>query len=242
MAMSVLHGLGQVGDAQKYLNSCVSQHLRVGRRDAISDASRQGVATMMARSLNCPITTSAGRWFDAVAGLLGVCWWQTAEAQAAQALEQLAEQWLARYPAPVLDAALMSAGLDLRVLMQCLLLLVQQASSDDGEQRHSIQQQAAALFHVALAQALADAAAAQAQRCQLTSVALSGGCFFNRVLRDHTIAALECHGLTAHPPPEMDCGDAGLALGQAWVAAHCLVDVPHGRQGLAHETRNSLCV
>jgi hydrogenase maturation protein HypF len=40
--------------------------------------------------LNCPDTTSMGRWFDAIAGLTGICPEQSFESEAAQKLEALA--------------------------------------------------------------------------------------------------------------------------------------------------------
>jgi hydrogenase maturation protein HypF len=189
---------------------------------------------MLQRGLNCPGTSSAGRWFDAVAGLLGVCWWQTEEAQAAIALEQLAAQWLDANPAPALDAELRAAGLNLDVLLQRLLALRDAPS------------QAAALFHVALVDALARAAVQAAQAHHINTIALSGGCFFNSILRTRLTDALTQAGLSVHLPRYSAYGDAGLALGQAWVAAHTL----HGARTRAcgtptNETtpsRNPLCV
>jgi hydrogenase maturation protein HypF len=50
-------------------------------------------------------------------------------------------------------------------------------------------------------------------------VVLSGGCFFNRVLTSLVTRGLEARGLTALLPHSVSCGDAGLALGQAWAAS-----------------------
>jgi hydrogenase maturation protein HypF len=237
MACAALHRLGPSGKPP--LNFTDTDNLRAGTLDPVPAASLKAIHSMLARSLNCPVTTSAGRWFDAVAGLFGVCWWQTEEAQAAIALEQLAAQWLSENAAPVLDAELMAAGLNLDVLLRRLLALMANATADAP--RIAVQSQAAALFHVALADTLARAAINAAQQHQINSIALSGGCFFNRILRTRMQDALAQAGLTVHLPLDNAYGDAGLALGQAWVAAHTLRagrTTQHNEQPI----RNSLCV
>ena len=52
------------------------------------------VEQLLLKQLNCPETTSAGRLFDTVAGLLGVSNLNQYEAQAAMLLESLAYNYL----------------------------------------------------------------------------------------------------------------------------------------------------
>ena len=245
MAIAALHRLGLSADT--VLSQSASAHLRTGALTPIPAASVKGLNSMLARGLNCPLTTSAGRWFDAVAGLLGVCWWQTEEAQAAIALEQLAAQWLGENAAPALDAELVAAGLNLDVLLLRLLALMA-ASPDEAaglsappDARLAAQSQAAAWFHVALADALARAAIKAARQHQINAIAFSGGCFFNRILRTRMQDALTQAGLTVHLPLDSAYGDAGLALGQAWVAAHSVCNSSNSNTN-SQPTRNSLCV
>lgn len=219
-----------------------STHLRAGTLAPVPATSLKAISSMLQRGLNCPSTTSAGRWFDAVAGLLGVCWWQTEEAQAPIALEQLAAQWLSVNAAPVLDDALIAAGLNLDVLLRRLLTLMAGTKANPAAYR-AMQAQAAALFHVALADALAQAAIRAAQDQRISAIALSGGCFFNRLLRGRMQDTLTQAGLTVHRPVDSAYGDAGLALGQAWVAAHTVHAAPSPAQHpQATATRNPLCV
>jgi hydrogenase maturation protein HypF len=164
------------------------------------------VATLLGRGLNCSVTTSAGRWFDAAAGVLGLSVRQAEEAEAALALERAATVWLDTHPAPDRPP---QADLDLRPLFADLLALPAAA-----------QAQGAARFHIALAQGLVAEARAAATRHGLTHVVLGGGCFFNRLLSQRVTTGLEAAGLQVHRPTALSCGDGGLALGQAWVAAH----------------------
>ena len=259
VAMAALHRLGLSERASTptidaIFSPWASTQLRAGRLTSLPPASIKGIANMLAHGLNCPATTSAGRWFDALAGLLGVCWWQTEEAQAAKALEQLAAQWLGRNPAPVLHAELLAAGLNLDVLLRHLLARMAAVPADAHAYR-AAQAQAAALFHVALADALARTAIQAAQAQQINAVALSGGCFYNRILRSRLQDSLRQAGLTVLLPQDQafatgpatspdgghqEFGDAGLALGQAWVAAH-RVRSPAVHPSNRHTPRNSLC-
>lgn len=163
----------------------------------------RGVRTLLLRGLNCPVTSSAGRWFDAAAGVLGLSLRQAHEAEAAQALEAAATAWLARGE-PLPDEP--AIGLDLLPLLGALL-----DEPDAGR--------GAARFHRVLAGALAAEAAHAAGAIGTHRVALAGGCFFNRLLRQHVTQGLQRAGLTVLQPQAVSCGDAGLALGQAWVAA-----------------------
>ena len=179
----------------------------------VGEAMAAGVQQMLAKDLNCPVTSSTGRWFDAVAGALDLSVRQTDEAQAAIALEVAAARWLALHPdtAPLPGAVIDAQNrLDLRGLMPALFDAGAGADGVDA---------AAAGFHLALADALADWATQAARAHGSRDVCLGGGCFFNRILRERMTTRLQAANLRVHRPLDKGCGDAGLALGQAWVAA-----------------------
>ncbi len=172
------------------------------------------IHTMLQRGLNCPQTTAAGRWFDAVAGLLGLCVRQEFEAQAAIALEQAAARYLQSHTLEVRasDWAVTPEGqIDARPLLTSTLI------ATDRNDPAAVDE-AAARFHLTLADALSAHAAAQARTHQVHDVALGGGCFFNRILTQRIVSQLESAGLNVLQTKNLSCGDAGLALGQAWVA------------------------
>jgi hydrogenase maturation protein HypF len=205
MAASALHALGR-GDE-------IETHFGV----AAGAAAARGVHQMLERGLNCPPTSSAGRWFDAAAAALGLSVRQSAEAEAAIALEHAAMRWLASGREPV-GAETACAGADGVIDLRPLLahLFDAPAGAEDRTGR------GAAWFHAALANALADAAAAAAYRADIDTVCLGGGCFFNAVLTARVTRRLEAQRLRVLRPMRHSCGDAALALGQAWVAAHAL--------------------
>ncbi|MCW2314132.1 Kae1-like domain-containing protein [Rhodoferax antarcticus] len=63
---------------------------------------------------------------------------------------------------------------------------------------------------------------AQARTHPLRVVALGGSCLFNRVLTKRIVTQLSNTGLNVLQTQKLLCGDAGLALGQAWVAEQAL--------------------
>jgi hydrogenase maturation protein HypF len=189
----------------------------------------QGVHSMLEAGLNCPPTSSTGRWFDAAAAALGLCVRQQDEAQAAMALEEAARRWLSQHPFADITTAHASVvhedhglyTLDLRPLW--VSLLETPASQVDTPTWQV--DEAAAGFHEGLIAGLIDWVQAVSQRTACKRVCLGGGCFFNHILRKGLTQRLQALGFEVYQPAAQ-FGDAGLALGQAWVAAQQLRVVP----------------
>lgn len=187
MAASALHAIGR-GD-------------EIARRFAAQPAAA-AVQRLLASGTACTPTSSCGRLFDAVAGLLGVCSAQTYEGHAAMQLEGLAER---HGPVPPMALPQRDAAPDLQPLLMAL------ADCSDAAF-------GAALFHATLAGALADWAAAAARRSGIRVVALGGGCFLNAVLLDGVRTRLQAQGLRVLSASRLPTNDGGISLGQAWVA------------------------
>jgi hydrogenase maturation protein HypF len=172
---------------------------------------------MLQRDLNCPRSTAAGRWFDAAAGALGLSLRQSAEAEAAVALERAAGDGLAADPALELDWP----TLDLQPLVAGLFAL-----HDQGGEAVA---RGAAMFHLGLASALVRRTVEAARQHHTDTVVLAGGCLANRLLGQRLRSGLTRAGLQVQEAGPVGCGDAGLALGQAWVAA---LSLRAGRAGV----------
>lgn len=202
MAAAALHALGRTHE--------------VGSRFSplVGEAAAHMVQRMLERDINCPATSSTGRWFDAAAGALGLSVRQAHEAEAAIALEQQAQAWLLQNATPTVVHGVNTQAmeqLDIRPLLAQLL----ETSSGLGDVPA-----AAAWFHLALADALVEWAARAAEQMGVRTVCLGGGCFLNKLLASRITSSLQQRGLRVLLPQNQSCGDAGLALGQAWVAAH----------------------
>lgn len=157
----------------------------------------------------CVPTTSMGRLFDAVASLLDLRHTVTYEAQAAIDLEIAADRCTAPIEPYVFD---LSGGLlDQRPVVAAVVRDLRSGVLVDSIAR---------AFHDAVVQAVVDIAAAIREQRGIGVVALSGGVFQNALLTRLCVRHLEETGfrcLTHHLVPP---NDGGLALGQAFVAAH----------------------
>jgi hydrogenase maturation protein HypF len=175
-------------------------------------AALQGLQALLQRQLNCPPTTAAGRWFDAMAAGLGLHRGAQGEAEAAVALQCAASAWLAEHPAQgrSLQTDALSTWTLERLPAQAVALL------DLAPQRSG---EAAVRFHFGLAGALAQACIQQAMARDVGCIVLSGGCLANRLLAQALREPLQAAGLRVVLPQAAGCGDAGLALGQAWLAS-----------------------
>jgi hydrogenase maturation protein HypF len=172
--------------------------------------------TLMERRLNAPLTSSAGRLFDAVAAALGLCAAGIAyEGQAAVELEALATAATGSapagegYPFGRIDT---DAGtlLDPAPLWSALF-----ADLAAGVAPAQI----ALRFHLGFCTAVAALAADLARAAGLDHVALSGGVFQNCLVLEGVSERLREQGLTPISHLQVPANDGGLSLGQAVIAA-----------------------
>jgi hydrogenase maturation protein HypF len=162
--------------------------------------------TMLLRGLNSPRTSSVGRWFDAVAAVTGLRQRMHFEAQAAMDLEFAAAGFRtnAAYELPLLTRR----GL-------CVLDWFGTMRAIVRESRQGVPAgEVSAKFHNTLARAVV----AVARRFGHTRVALSGGCFQNRLLLERCVAELAAEKLKAYWHQRVPTNDGGIALGQVMAA------------------------
>lgn len=182
--------------------------------DALFDGKLLNMARQAAqKGMNSPMSSSAGRLFDAVAACLGICPdRQSFEGEAAMRLEALAHG--ARRP---LSLNLPLAG---SVLDPAPLFAAMRRARAEGISCDDI----SAGFHHALARGFAAQARALVQSGRAQAVALSGGCFQSKYLLEATCAALHDVPVLIHT--KTPANDGGLALGQALIAAARALDAP----------------
>lgn len=157
------------------------------------------------RRLNSPLTSSAGRLFDAAASATGFLRQVTFEGQAAMWLEGIAD------PAEVEEYPVRFSREhpfvpDVRAL---ILELCRDMLSGSSAERVS------ARFHNSMARLVADMLGKLSQTTGTTTVGLTGGCFQNRLFTERTVDRLRERGLEVLLHESIPPNDGGIAVGQA---------------------------
>ena len=217
--------------------------LQLGLCDA---ATVELLAAAQMAGMGCVTSTSAGRLFDAVSALLGIRRESTFEGEAAMALQYAAEAgaeagtFLLPREAPF---ATLCRGDDLFAARKGHISMNQEISGDAGAANDTfitleyevflerlLQGRLAGepveifayQFHAALADGIKAVCETIRMRTGLSTVALSGGCFCNRLLLQLTKERLEKTGFRVLTHHFIPANDGGIALGQAVYTMHHL--------------------
>lgn len=162
---------------------------------------------MLEKKINCPLTTSVGRLFDAVAAFTGLCRQIRFEGQAAMALE-FALSGIENDEAYPFDLDVSSSP--------CVLKWerVFEALLHDA-QRGAPAGKISAKFH----NGLVETVIAVAGLAGIERVVLTGGCFQNTYLTEHAVARLRAAGFRPYWHQRVPPNDGGIALGQLVAAS-----------------------
>ena len=179
---------------------------------------------MIAQGLNSPLASSCGRLFDAVAAALDVCADRQAyEGEAAARLEALAaaaSNETRGYALGISESALID--IDAAPMWRAILEDLRQGVSAQTVARR---------FHLGLAQSITEVAVRLAAARRFETVALSGGCFQNRLLFESVHGGLREAGFVVLTHADSPANDGGLSLGQAAIGAAYLMRSDMNRDG-----------
>jgi len=170
---------------------------------------------MLRRRFRSPLCSSAGRLFDAVASLTGVCHTTSFEGQAAMQLEFAGSgvQSDESYDFELQDSAVNVVNWEPMI----------RGIIDEVQGRLSVET-VAAKFHNTLAEMILRVAIRTGEEC----VVLSGGCFQNKYLIERSCALLSRHGFRVYTHCRIPPNDGGISLGQAVAALYDYRSGGHG--------------
>lgn len=159
----------------------------------------------IAKGINAPMTSSAGRLFDGVASLMGVRQKNSFEGQAAIELEHLAEKCQTEETYSISRTKNLSEIADWRPMLRDIL----------RDLRTNVAREViSARFH----NTLVEIVIAIAEQIGEERVVLSGGCFQNKILSERMITRLQVAGFRPYYHQRVPPNDGGLALGQVYSA------------------------
>jgi hydrogenase maturation protein HypF len=167
------------------------------------------IRQMLSKGIHSPLTSSAGRLFDAVASIVGLRQRVTFEGQAAMELEFAIEQrTYETYPFEITDG--LPSIVDWAPMIAEILIDLQKGESSG---------RISAIFHNTLTEIIL----AVARRVGEPRVLLTGGCFQNRYLVQHAVRRLLDAGFKPYWHQRVPPNDGGIALGQVVAAARSRV-------------------
>jgi hydrogenase maturation protein HypF len=169
------------------------------------------IAQMLSKGINSPLTSSAGRLFDAVASILGLRQRVTFEGQAAMELECAIQPHIDElYPFEITNGS--PSIVDWGAMIPEILLDLQK-----GDSAGII----SAKFHNTLAEIIVTVA----RKVGEPRVLLTGGCFQNRFLIERSVRRLSEAGFQPYWHQRVPPNDGGIALGQIVAAARSSPEV-----------------
>ena len=162
---------------------------------------------MLESGIHCPETSSAGRLFDAVSSLLGICQITSFEGQAAMALEHRTDKSVTTgvYPFTL-------SGEGPSIIIDWEPMIREMIEDAKLSQRMRLP---ATKFHNTMAEIIV----AVARRTGMRRVALSGGCFQNKYLTEAAVDRLTDSGFETYWHRRIPPNDGGISVGQ--IVAAC---------------------
>ncbi len=166
-----------------------------------------------------PLSSGAGRLFDAVSAMLGLCDRNTFEGEAAIALESLVDGSIDNdYPVEFKS----ESGYSTVDFSKTILGILE--DTVHGKDKKIIATQ----FHNTIATAIVAVTIELSKSYGLTDVALSGGTFQNLYLLNRTVRLLKSEGMNVFFNQKVPSNDAGISLGQAYIVRERLKNAECG--------------
>lgn len=191
---------------------------------ALGDDRLTSLDTMIDEGINTPITSSAGRLFDAASALLGICTQPAYEGE----------------PAILLEAAMASIEEEDDSTNAYTIDVIKNVANETStahdtsvvllDSKHAFEKMLddmeagvpvpviARRFHDAFVGAIVTAASLANALYEIKTVVLSGGVFMNRYIIEHSISALEQAGFTVALNRELPPNDGCISFGEAVIA------------------------
>ncbi len=162
------------------------------------------VKEMIVNNINCPLSSGAGRLFDAVSALLGICPVASFDAEAPMRLESAINSETDLYYPFAIGGTI--------VFEETLKAIM-------ADMPHSDKSIIAAKFHNTVAQAILEVSELMRNETSIEKVVLSGGVFQNKYLLEKTTQILTKRMFRVYTNHQVPVNDGGISLGQLVAAS-----------------------
>ena len=162
------------------------------------------VKEMVQKGINCPLSSGAGRLFDAVSALLGICPVTSFDSEAPMRLESAINSDTDLYY-PFSTGGRVVFAETFRAII--------------ADMQHSDVSLISAKFHNTVAQAILEVSESIRKETSLEKIVLSGGVFQNKYLLEKTIQKLTQKMFKVYTNHQVPVNDGGISLGQLVVAS-----------------------
>lgn len=184
------------GDSFDYMSIPLFKSIRPDKLAAVRE--------LIIKKVNIPLTSGAGRLFDAVSALLGLCSAETFDSQAPMMLESAIVRRIDdSYPFAI------DGSISFRDTFKAIIEDLPRLKVSD----------IAAKFHNTLAQIILQAAVKIRKDASLNKVVLSGGVFQNKYLLEKSADLLKRNKFMVFSNHLVPSNDGGISLGQLIIAA-----------------------
>jgi hydrogenase maturation protein HypF len=162
------------------------------------------VKEMIVKKINCPLTSGAGRLFDAVSAILGFCPVATFDSEGPMRLESVADYKTNDYYPFQTGKTIVFADTFMAILRDL----------------HRVNSSViSAKFHNTVAEAILEVSLQIRENTSLDKVVLSGGVFQNKYLLEKSSYLLQKNRFKVFTNNQVPCNDGGLSLGQLVIAS-----------------------
>ena len=186
-----LKTLEQTGFLERYGIDVIKQVMKIASSDELS-----------------PRSCGAGRLFDAVAALIGICDRNTFEGEAAMALESFTRDSIEDdYPVEFKP----EKGYTVVDFSSAIAALIRDKADSVPSETISTK------FHNTVAAVVRKTVVGLRDRHDIGTVALSGGTFQNLYILTRIVKGLTAEGLQVLVNRKVPCNDGGISLGQAYI-------------------------
>jgi hydrogenase maturation protein HypF len=183
-------------------------NLKLPFLQSLDEKKKNLIIEVLEKNVNCPSSCSAGRWFDAVAAILGICSETGFHAEAPMRLEACIDRnESGSYPWEAKTGNLIEFD-------QIVKAIIHDIHSNVPVSIIS------ARFHNTMADIIIDQINFISQKSSIKKVVISGGSFQNKFLLTKLEKEYKSGEIKIYSPSRVPANDAGIALGQLAIAAH----------------------